>query len=922
VKVLELITADFDKACPPIPDGSSFDGVRDWVEGTPPFRDGGIDGCDFDSIQGELSWLRVFSTNKFWEEDVGILSRSTDSLITACAHLNLTIGFSARSVGDGLEVSLGTRVADLDVLHNALKAALPGIRLMPCDSPSGLEVSAYLKARIQPDPDPEAPSMIERLAALDSSARFSLQSLLIPVAAASIESRRREIGELETTLAGARSFQQQTDILTTRSYENPVVENLVNRIRVEAMAAEEMAENGGYRVMARIGAIDDTSLAGVSGAILAIHRGAGPQWRIGSAMANGGVLPISLIPSTHLGDLLRLPRRDVLGIICCQHVQLDEHPEPIHAPSNMPRVKLGMTMRGAKLDIPESALCNHVLVSGASGSGKTAFVASVIKDLSVPFWVIEPVKNEWSGLEVDGLRVWRPGDTDRGVDYPLNPLECPSGTSLASHLDRLVALLRGSLSLPDPLPAIIQLGLKALYEDSGWDLIANRNVRDVSDWPNLEDLVEACCRLPMMSDYSLEVQGNIRGALAARIGSLTFGPRAATLLSESPFPIEEALKTPMIINLDGIGDDHARSFFMGLLLIRIAEYCRSHPTNGLGHVVVVEEAHRVMGNGQKVGTVDADPISHVAEAFGDLLAEIRASGTGLIVLEQSPSRLVASALVNTATKVIFHVDSTQDQTAVGAALGLTSEEQRIFAGLQRHEALVKWEGMDRPVRGTMGANFLTQHSSIQGTVSGKTQVSILPPDALPIVAALVRSNSTDASHLRARLDEIINSFWPGIPEEVLEEVVASSVRSAVRTLFRDKHWRMEGCAEAAKAVLDGDYENAHPRILLQSLPQPMRGCSSACPSGGCEVRELAATQVRVLELNRNVSTGKLVNDPEERRRRFRGAAKQFTRLPDDSNFVITMERCMTVHLVDDWADAEDVGLLLGQMAREEGSDGN
>ena len=63
-------------------------------------------------------------------------------------------------------------------------------------------------------------------------------------------------------------------------------------------------------------------------------------------------------------------------------------------------------------------------------------------------------------------------------------------------------------------------------------------------------------------------------------------------------PMETLIHKPTILELEGIGDDDEKVFFMGLILTRLYEYYRTQQTNSdaLRHITVIEEAHRLLSN--------------------------------------------------------------------------------------------------------------------------------------------------------------------------------------------------------------------------------------------------------------------------------------------------------------------------------------
>src|SRR5689334_4546783 len=136
---------------------------------------------------------------------------------------------------------------------------------------------------------------------------------------------------------------------------------------------------------------------------------------------------------------------------------------------------------------------------------------------------------------------------------------------------------------------------------------------------------------------------------------------------------------------------------MGTLIIRLVEHlrlrARTGRREGLRHVIVIEEAHRLLRAGRE-GTASA----HAVELFASMLAEIRAYGEGLVIAEQIPAKLVPDAVKNTALKVVHRLPARDDRDLVGAAMNLDEDQSRQVVSLPPGVAAVFADGMDRPVR--------------------------------------------------------------------------------------------------------------------------------------------------------------------------------------------------------------------------------
>jgi uncharacterized protein len=145
-----------------------------------------------------------------------------------------------------------------------------------------------------------------------------------------------------------------------------------------------------------------------------------------------------------------------------------------------------------------------------------------------------------------------------------------------------------------------------------------------------------------------------------------------------------------------VANDEDKAFLIGTLIIRLVEHlrlrARTAPVEGLAHVIVIEEAHRLLRASREGAS------AHAVELFASLLAEIRAYGEGIIVVEQIPAKLVPDVVKNTALKVLHRLPAQDDREVVGAAMNLDDDQSRQVVSLRPGVAAVFADGMDRPLR--------------------------------------------------------------------------------------------------------------------------------------------------------------------------------------------------------------------------------
>lgn len=365
----------------------------------------------------------------------------------------------------------------------------------------------------------------------------------------------------------------------------------------------------------------------------------------------------------------------------------------------------------------------HTFVAGLTGSGKTNTLLHLLTEIGaagVPFLVIEPAKTEYRDLLArpgfrGSLRVFTPG-REQLAPLRLNPFEVPAGIEVATHLDLLKAVFMASFAMWVPLPQVLEQCLVQLYTERGWDFTTGRHSDGAADppVPTLGELVAAVRRTVPTLGFKPESTQEITASLVTRLDALRRGSRGLMLDVTRSVPIGELLRAPTVIELDGLGDDADKAFVMGLLLIRLYEYRRAEhaaalaaaaargepapPGGRLSHVVVIEEAHRLLANStQAADSWHADPQGAFADTFSQMLSEVRAYGQGMIIADQVPVRLAPDVIKNTNLKIAHRLVAGDDRTAMGTAMSMDDEQSGVLPTLPRGRAAVFSEGDHTPV---------------------------------------------------------------------------------------------------------------------------------------------------------------------------------------------------------------------------------
>jgi hypothetical protein len=420
----------------------------------------------------------------------------------------------------------------------------------------------------------------------------------------------------------------------------------------------------------------------------------------------------AVLTSGELASVLHLPSREASGFHVRPQPQFDVTPHDQPDPDGA--VTLGTVLDAGRptehpYAIETSDLTRHGLVVGTTGSGKTNTVFHVLRqvaDQDLPFLVIEPAKTEYRQLlksELgEDLQVFTLGD-ETTAPFRINPFEIRPGVPVQTHIDHLTALFNASFVMYAPMPYVLERCIHEIYEDCGWDLVSgtNRRGRHPQAQPTITDLYEKIDPVVASLGYEREVTQDVSAALKTRIDNLRIGSKGLLLDTHTSVPIEDLLERPTVLELDAVGDDAEKAFLMGLVMFSLYEHYQSTgagDADGLRHVTVLEEAHRLLsatsGGG---GPESSNMAGQAVESFTNLLAEIRAYGEGMLVVDQTPAKLAPSVVKNTNLKVVHRLLASDDRQLLGGSMGADATQTR-WLGLSRvGEAAVFGSDDDTPI---------------------------------------------------------------------------------------------------------------------------------------------------------------------------------------------------------------------------------
>ena len=535
--------------------------------------------------------------------------------------------------------------------------------------------------------------------------------------------------------------------------------------------------------------------------------------------------------------------------------------------------------------VPLDTLNRHAFVTGATGAGKSQTVRHLLEQLTgagIPWLAIEPVKSEYAAMaaRIGGagqVMVINPADP-AAVPLSVNPLAPEPGYPVQAHIDMVRALFLAAFDAHEPFPQIISQALQRAYEACGWDPVTGAGRPDAPAppaVPTLARLQQAALEVIDDVGYGRELQADVRGFVDVRLRSLRVGSAGRFFEGGHPADVGELLRHNVVLAIEDVANDEDKAFLIGTLIIRIVEHlrlrARSGAGSGLRHVIVIEEAHRLL-RAQREGAS-----GHAVELFASMLAEIRAYGEGIVVAEQIPAKLVPDVVKNTALKVLHRLPAHDDRQVVGAAMNLDEDQSRQVVSLPPGEAAVFADGMDRPLRirvpfggdreragagpagaGPAGAGPAGAAAVVRGRRSaacGPACVSGRPCTLLELRAADLLADADADAWLRIWTEALVLAFltsrplpvapsllrarWSGLGQRLRECMLATAIERALHgRALTVRAWYDPGRLAAAMAatglrLLDGGSGAGTRAVTEWVIPQLqwLHEAERACPFG-------------------------------------------------------------------------------------------
>lgn len=365
---------------------------------------------------------------------------------------------------------------------------------------------------------------------------------------------------------------------------------------------------------------------------------------------------------------------------------------------------MGRVDSGEETRLEIEKLNAHVFATGATGVGKTTAIGDILYQLStnkIPFTVIEPAKGEYGEIwgKLPGIEIYSTTPF-RYRMLRINPFAFEENVHILNHMEHLISVFSTAWPLYAAQPAILRDCVRMAYIKCGWDITNSICLRRERTFPTFKDVLSELPQIIKDSKFVGEAKGTYEGALQTRLSMLTEGVFGELFCSTSDIPNSDLFDRNVIIDLSRLGSQETLSLTMGILLIRLYEHrIRQGKRKNLSHVTVLEEAHNILKRG--VSGPQGEDVSSIAsksvEVLTKCITELRFTGEGFIIADQSPGEVDTTAIKNTSTKIVMRLQGQDDQKSIGSALALSENQISELSKLDNGVAVVFQEGWVEPI---------------------------------------------------------------------------------------------------------------------------------------------------------------------------------------------------------------------------------
>jgi len=296
---------------------------------------------------------------------------------------------------------------------------------------------------------------------------------------------------------------------------------------------------------------------------------------------------------------------------------------------------------------------------------------------------------------IPNVQIFTPGNNSVSP-FIINPFIPPKGITIEQYIPSLASAFKAAFAMPSPLDIIFLRAIRACYSENGWKDYSKHGDTDVIAF-GLYEFILTFKRIVADSDYSGEVKGNLQSAGVFRLLNL-IEQNNNIFDTIHTVPIEDMLRKPTILELNSIDNAEQKALIMALLLISIGVYTKNNQLGDglLKNIILIDEAHVLLGGGSSSTQDGADSQGATIKSLQDMIAEIRSYGTGIIIADQSPTKVSREVVANTDIKITFRLVQSAEKELIADSTNMDKNASQMISRLKPGEAYVYYSRLENP----------------------------------------------------------------------------------------------------------------------------------------------------------------------------------------------------------------------------------
>lgn len=364
-------------------------------------------------------------------------------------------------------------------------------------------------------------------------------------------------------------------------------------------------------------------------------------------------------------------------------------------------VMKGQNSGATEAGIPLNDFTKHGLIVGMPGTGKTNFSLGLLlqfwRDFKIPFLVIEPTKNEYRALvdAIPDIQIFTPGKGDVSP-YIINPFIPPDNVTVETYAPGLMTSFKAAFNMPSPLPNVFMNAINTAYVKHGWKKRSTSSDPDAEKF-GMYEFIRVFKEVASSLGYQGESKANIESAGVLRLVSL-IEQNSNIYDTIHTIPLNDLLSKPTIIELNAISDKEQKSLIMAFLLMMVCVHTKNNMVSDgkLKNVILIDEAHVLL---EKGGSSDqGDTRAATISTIEDMIAEVRALGTSIIIADQSPAKIGKYIVANTNVKMMFKLVEKESRDIVSVTTNMSPAEYEEMARLDVGQAMLHFGRVHAPLQ--------------------------------------------------------------------------------------------------------------------------------------------------------------------------------------------------------------------------------